>query len=193
MVKASSGQPHLNGREDNFILKSFNTKYGTFFYDSNWGSNNPNHRKLLRSYLAKELLNPTFLDLKKAKIVPYISNSHTKMIGGYFKSNNNLTAGFDLEEQSRISEKLVARVSSKEEIHLIGNKYSHFIWPIKEAGFKAFSNIISTLSEIEVFKVTPASSNGFYGQIKAGNKIGLFHAGTLNSDHLFATVVVNGK
>lgn len=53
--------------------------------------------------------------------------------------NLNPTAvGVDLEQTARLNEKLIRRIADKDEINLF-NPFGHwqFIWPIKEAAFKA--------------------------------------------------------
>jgi 4'-phosphopantetheinyl transferase EntD len=64
-----------------------------------------------------------------------ISISHSKSGGAILVSKNNKNIGIDLEERSRLTEKVLTRVSSETERKSAPNL--HFLWPAKEASFKA--------------------------------------------------------
>lgn len=62
----------------------------------------------------------------------FISISHSRSLGGYILSLNPI--GFDLEEKSRINQKIVSRISLQQEIQT--SPRPEFLWVAKEATFK---------------------------------------------------------
>lgn len=110
-----------------------------------FSSKNKNHRQLIRqdiiqkynqSLTADEILNIQNLDLipKSEKI--FFSISHHHEIGGY--SASSFQHGFDIELKSRISDRIIKRVSTSEEISK--SPELKFLWCAKEAAHKALNN-----------------------------------------------------
>ena len=68
-----------------------------------------------------------------------ISISHCKHMGAFlFTFDKNVSIGFDIEERNRITDKLVNRISSKEEIQQ--SPTSFLLWVAKEASFKCLNH-----------------------------------------------------
>lgn len=87
----------------------------------------------------------------------YISISHSNSEGGYAFSN--LPFGFDLIERDRLNEKIVARVSTTKEI--LDAIDPSFLWPAKESVFKAYSDQLEVITEIQIFGWKSISNNFF--------------------------------
>lgn len=132
----------------------------SFYIDSNFSSQNKNHRLLIRQHLVKtqahcinsaeEKENILNLDLLPQLKSVYISISHNSEFGGYVVSPQPI--GFDLELLTRIKKNIVERVCTNEDI-LKCPRYE-YLWGAKEACFKLISQNpdifapISALSEI---------------------------------------------
>lgn len=168
---------------------------GTLYYSQKWSSSSKNYRIKLREHINAHFPNLGFLDLSNKNPASFISISHCKALGGYFESSQRgKNTGFDLEEKIRISLSTVERVSFKSEMEIFDKLNLEdgfrFIWPIKEAGFKAFSQKISVIPEINVLDArVDTSSNLITGNLSAKDRKGIFCAGSLNSDILFASVL----
>ncbi len=136
---------------DDFIIR-FSTDYG---------SQSSEHRHLIRQTIAtefgenwSELERQNFLDLQQIPKMPklFASISHTHDHGVWIVGPRPV--GIDLEQTSRISEKIIARVCSAEEIShttkLFGSPL--VLWTAKESAFKALyrASQIRVLSEIEI-------------------------------------------
>nr|BFD68794.1 hypothetical protein HAGR004_38160 [Bdellovibrio sp. HAGR004] len=93
------------------------------FAHPDWGSHNPNHRGLLRAEIQKRTQGKTL----------YHSVSHTHDLGMFALCDSPI--GVDLEITSRVQEKVVARVSSEEELRQSPSAAA--LWCAKEACFKA--------------------------------------------------------
>lgn len=147
-----------------------------------WRSTASEHRSLIRQgFLERHALEIAdrveFLNLD---IIPslkrnFISISHSESEGGYAFSN--LPVGFDLIERSRLNEKVLARVSTSAEILAATDPY--YLWPAKEAVFKACSNQLSTMTEIhiDVWKKLGENFFNFEFQFKDKNNIATTRSG----------------
>lgn len=118
-----------------------------------WRSTVSEYRSLIRQgFLERHSLEiENRLDFLDLDIVPvlkrnYISISHSSTEGGYAFSN--LPFGFDLIERPRLNEKILARVSTSKEILEAADPC--FLWPAKEAVFKACSDHLFTITEVHV-------------------------------------------
>jgi 4'-phosphopantetheinyl transferase EntD len=111
-----------------------------------WGAENPQHRELIYSQL----------DQKMAGQKLYSSISHNQKIGGFAVSQ--YPVGFDIEESSRVSEAVIKRISTPEELKKAPDFAS--LWCAKEASFKALKNFEqpTTISQVEIeFEKSSAS------------------------------------
>lgn len=171
--------------------------YPNFCTSEKWGSKNKDHRHLLR----KELFN--FCESQKLKVLndfldlnirPQIENgtisiSHCESLGGFIVSNHFV--GLDIEDTSRLTDKLIDRISNKDEISNWNNiLYSkNAIWPAKESSFKLFSNYsaeckIKTISEISL---APLTDKKFSAQFKNLNAQGFYFEFT---NHIIAICTI---
>lgn len=143
---------------------------------SNWGSELSESRALIRSHLIQywqskagnQILD--FQDFVKSpgassvieeldemrtnKIpnLPWASQSisHCKTMGGWMATSQRFGMGFDLEERSRLSLKLISRIATPTEIS--ESPDALFLWSAKEASFKSLSrrNQPQIFSQIEI-------------------------------------------
>lgn len=126
--------------------------------NSNWSQNSESYRLKIREF-AQGLISPTqthssVLDLSRPltsailKGIPsYFSISHSTNSGVLAQSS--IPVGIDLELQSRVQEKVVARVSSTHE--LAAAPSPSFLWAAKESCFKALFHFKQpqTVSQLE--------------------------------------------
>lgn len=115
-----------------------------FSLSTDWSSEKPDHRVKIREHLA-DVDSAYFSKLQWAQLYDLnqrpepiqgsVSISHCHLIGGY--SYSSLGCGFDVEDVRRISDPVIMRTSSEEEI----SKSPHIkmLWVSKEAAFKALS------------------------------------------------------
>ena len=108
------------------------------FAHPDWGSHNPNHRDLLRAEIQKHTQGKTL----------YHSVSHTHDLGMFALCESPI--GVDLEITSRVQERVVARVSSEEELRAAPGASA--LWCAKEACFKALKTFEqpSVVSKISI-------------------------------------------
>ncbi len=108
------------------------------FAHSDWGSHNPAHRELLRAEIQKHTEGKNL----------YHSVSHTQDLGVFVLCESPI--GVDLEITSRVQEKVVARVSSDEELSAAPSASA--LWCAKEACFKALKTFEqpSVVSKISI-------------------------------------------
>ncbi|MEK6773186.1 MAG: 4'-phosphopantetheinyl transferase superfamily protein [Bdellovibrionota bacterium] len=130
-------------------------------FSADYGSHSSDHRHLIRQTIATEfgdnwsaLERQNFLDLQQIPKMPklFVSISHTHDHGVWIVGPRPV--GIDLEQTSRISEKIIARVCSAQEISNTTKFFgsSRALWTAKESAFKALSGTsqIRVLSEIEI-------------------------------------------
>ncbi|UXR65900.1 4'-phosphopantetheinyl transferase superfamily protein [Bdellovibrio bacteriovorus] len=108
------------------------------FAHTDWGSNNPSHRELLRAEIQKHTSGTTL----------YHSVSHTHDLGMFALCE--FPIGVDLEITLRVQDKVVARISTDEELRIAPNPSA--LWCAKEACFKALKTFEqpSVVSRISV-------------------------------------------
>lgn len=103
-----------------------------------WASDRPQYRLLLRQAIQSQLKvkEDSMLNLEKLPELPngFVSISHSQKVGGYVFSQKN-KVGLDIESAARVSNKIVQRVSSDDELKLAPGP-SH-LWCAKEALFKS--------------------------------------------------------
>lgn len=105
-----------------------------------WGAKHPGYRDLIRSSIAETLEVPESVrDLKQPPRSQRwsISISHASHFGGWVASPLPLRIGFDVEEGRRISQAVIERMSSPQEIAECPTPA--FLWCAKEAYFKALA------------------------------------------------------
>lgn len=139
---------------------------------SDWASSVPNFRKKIK----KEIINST----------DNISISHCPLMGG-FGMSSSWEIGFDLEVKSRCSLKLVERISPElKEESVFKDGLFHFIWSIKEAGFKCFSQetSVNVLSDVKVISF----ENDGLGTIQVKGFRAYYSVGMINSEVQYALV-----
>lgn len=109
------------------------------YCDEAWGSQNPDHRKLIHARAA---------ELKDARPDMYVSISHCEGMGAVAFSE--FPVGADVEVSARVLEKIVARVSSDDEVKSAPSFSA--LWSAKEACFKALRSFDqpSVLSQISI-------------------------------------------
>lgn len=135
----------------NFVMQ-FSPKYG---------SENPDHRNLIRTDLLhqfgeswSEQQKQIFLDLSEIPTLPngHVSISHTQNYGVWVYGAT--VVGVDLEQTNKIQDKIVARISGQSELdhtHSVATSFAP-LWTAKESSFKALNRItdIKLLSQIEI-------------------------------------------
>ncbi len=121
-----------------------------------WGSVNPNYRIEIRAQILSYLkahhpneASDTILNLNAPPILSslFVSISHCPGMGGFVLSSKSL--GFDIEDTFRITQKIIDRVSSEDEIKACPQ--IELLWPAKEATFKC-STEFYTISHIQILK-----------------------------------------
>lgn len=122
-----------------------------------WGSSEPEHRFRIRQFIAENIRacggpdhSEDILDLNK---VPALSNtqvsiSHCLQYGVIVFAQEPV--GVDVEDRARVQEKIVARLSSAEEMRAAPEPAS--LWVAKEATYKALKSFKQprVLSQIEM-------------------------------------------
>lgn len=118
-----------------------------------WRSMIEEHRTLIRKGIIEKYNHyvsdsSAFLNLN---IVPklnenFVSISHSNDAGGFVFAN--YPVGFDLIEQRRLNKNVVQRICKPGEIERSPNPF--YIWPAKEAVFKACSEQLTVVTEFEV-------------------------------------------
>lgn len=153
------------------ILRGLLTPSLELHLSSEWSSNSPDHRKLLRAFIAdhlclqgearKEVCDLTYPPQTADKKISLAHSLHIGVVGFA-----DVAIGVDIEQTSRVTEKIVERISSKEEMKAAPSVAD--LWVAKEAAFKALYNyeqpqIMSQVeigawqkhsSQIEIFHVT---------------------------------------
>ena len=88
----------------------------------------------------------TLLKIGEKPYCPFagLSISHCHHLGAFlFSFDSSISIGFDMEDQHRITKKLIHRISSKQEINQAPSP--SFLWTAKEASLKCLSNNQSPL------------------------------------------------
>ncbi len=145
-------------------VEGFDAESFDCFLSPRFGAKHTDHRLQLRTSLLGELqklqLDKTYIQFKSDLVLslnslPYckgigISVSHIESLGGFVLSEKYQDIGFDLEDPKRVSQSIVARMSSAEEVKNMPTPAK--LWTAKESAFKAISQKLKAevLSEIEV-------------------------------------------
>lgn len=125
-----------------------------------WGSENSNYRTEIRKgildYLKQhhpDQVAESIWDLNSPPVLKalFVSISHCLGMGGFAVCSKSL--GFDIEDTTRITQKIVDRVSSEDE--LTACPEFELLWPAKEAVFKC-STEFYTISHIHLIDWTPS-------------------------------------
>lgn len=123
-----------------------------------WGSDQKNYRREIRAALTGKL-GEDFSDLEKwpTSKKTAISISHCPGLGGFALLTKPGAIGFDVEVEARVQSKVMARMSSPQEMSLIPSP-AH-LWVAKEAAYKSLGETVQpiVLSEIEVRDWTRAT------------------------------------
>ena len=149
--------------------------YGHFYPLGRAGPNREARLKLRRTLVAhlEELVPPPSPISIRQLLIPglppqspqaAISISHCRTWAGFiFKSDPNPPLGLDIEQKSRITKKLVSRISRREEVE--GTPSCAFLWGAKEAAFKAVStkpgDLILGKVHIEGWETLDFQTQGF--------------------------------
>jgi len=113
---------------------------------SEFSAENKNHRQLIRQAIIENhkqsLTVNEITDIQNLDLIPkskkiFFSISHHQKIGGY--SASFVPHGFDVELKSRISDQIIKRVSTVDEI--LKSPDIKFLWCAKEAAYKALNNL----------------------------------------------------
>lgn len=103
-----------------------------------WGSENPDHRRKIRDYLAQRFEAQAVHDLGDLSRLPelrdgFVSVSHCRGLGGFLVSP--AWSGFDVELTDRVTPELAARIGDMEEFAQAPDPAA--LWCAKESAFKA--------------------------------------------------------
>jgi hypothetical protein len=111
------------------------------------------YRKQIRDHIVdtykSQLADNEISEIKNLNLIPksekiFFSISHHYKTGGYTACS--VAHGFDIELKSRISNQIIHRVSTPDEISESPN--IQFLWCAKEAAFKAMSSAHLTISDV---------------------------------------------
>jgi 4'-phosphopantetheinyl transferase len=124
---------------EKLFQKALNDPRLTIVTRADWGAHNPQHKELIYAALDQHLQRSPH---------PHSSISHTESEGGFVLSQ--FPVGFDIEVSERVTEKIVARVSSEEEVRSSPSFAS--LWSAKEASFKALKHFHqpTAMSQIKI-------------------------------------------
>ncbi|MFP5518795.1 MAG: 4'-phosphopantetheinyl transferase superfamily protein [Bdellovibrionia bacterium] len=138
------------------------------FSSPQWGANNENYRQNIRSFLQNKLQStePIILDLEQPLTLfreQFISISHSPETGVVALATQPL--GIDVESLTRITPKLVERISQPKE--LLTSPLPQVLWSAKEAAFKALVHFAQpqTMSQIEIGNWRNLDKNLFSYQV----------------------------
>ncbi len=155
-----------------------------------WGSENLNFRSEIRQAILDYLkahhpgeATDTILDLDAPPILKsmFVSISHCQGMGGFVLSSKSL--GFDIEDTSRITQKIIDRVSSDDEIKSCPQ--FELLWPAKEAIFKC-STEFYTISHIQILTWLKSQNNTY-----SFSSLTVAGWAFLDSSHSYAVAIKN--
>ena len=130
-----------------------------------WGSEHANYRAEIRKGILEYLklnypneISQSVWDLDSPPVLPsmFVSISHCLGMGGFVISSKSL--GFDIEDKTRITQKIIDRVSTEEELKACPN--FELLWPAKEAIFKC-STEFYTITHIQILSWHPTQNDTF--------------------------------
>jgi hypothetical protein len=172
------------------LSRYFFAKEDLFYADirEDWGSQNPDHRLLIRKGILEYLklsypdqLSDSLWDLETPPVLKnlFVSISHSDGMGGFILSNKSI--GLDIEKTIRLTEALVSRVSTPEEIQSCPDP--KLLWTCKEAVFKC-SPQFYTISHVHIdqWTVSEAQTPAFSSLTAKG---WAFH----DQDHTYAVAI----
>ncbi len=169
----------------NICLK---TSLGEVFLSSDWSSKKKDYRKKIRTQLYKKTKNASFLNLKTLPKSNkfFLSISHCKSLGGYALYLKK-EIGFDIEEMSRITPKIIKRISTQKNQLFFNKENQKFLWVIKEAAFK-FMPDKKNLPKMQI-KTLDKTSKGFYeGTLSLRGESANFLCGAVGESCIFSLV-----
>lgn len=176
--------------DSNICLK---TPLGEVFLSSNWSSVQEGHRDNIRTELYKKTKDASFLDLEKTPGVDFdtkgvfVSISHCKALGGY-ALHLSKKIGFDVEEQERIKESVIERISTAHDRNFFTEEKAKFLWVIKEAAYKLFSCDIDVMTEVQIQTLDKAGDSSFLGTLLVRGHTVDFLCGEVGEASIFALV-----
>jgi len=182
--------------KDDFIIK----------FSADYGSGRSGHRNLIRQdifdrfgYQFTSTEKESFFDLKRIPQIPrlFLSISHAVDLGVWVVGPS--AVGIDIEQSSRLTEKLIARISSQDEMSSAQNIVGSWkpLWTAKESAFKAFSQIseIQLMSEIEIrWEKAGGLDQGEYfhaSHNQTNKKIACKGFAILSNSHSFSLTILN--
>lgn len=150
-----------------------------------WGQENISYRTEIRKGILDYLkahhpdqVTKSIWDLDAPPVLNslFVSISHCPKIGGFVLSSKSL--GFDIEDTRRISQKIIDRVSTEEELKICPQ--FELLWPAKEATFKC-STEYYTIAHIHITSWTPSQNETY-----AFNNLTAEGWAFVDSDHSYA-------
>lgn len=149
------------------IQKITGVDFLNLYLKSEFGSENNNHRQLIRLEIVKnhsdrltveENKNIQNLELRPVAEKLFFSISHHQTVGGYSASNEK--HGFDVELKSRINDAIVVRISTRAEIFECPDL--KFLWCAKEAAFKALDDSALIISDLNIGSWVSQNKTGLW-------------------------------
>ncbi len=155
---------------------------------ASWGSENLSFRSAIRQAILAYLkthhpaeATDALLNLDAPPVLKsmFVSISHCQGMGGFVLSSRAL--GFDIEDTSRITQKIIDRVSSPDEIKSCPQ--FELLWPAKEATFKC-STEFYTISHIHILTWSKSQNDTYSFSSLTGAGWAF-----LDSNHSYAIVI----
>ncbi|MCB9073824.1 MAG: 4'-phosphopantetheinyl transferase superfamily protein [Bdellovibrionaceae bacterium] len=162
------------------------------------GSQHKDHRTLLRKMISDTLVaeghsapeHVDDLDQRLQHDSLSISVSHTIDASIFAWIPKPLQVGVDIELVNRITDPVIERVSTEEEVNTAPDV--KLLWTAKEAVFKAISPQAKTMSEIEIYNWQPVSGHTYTFQTRrqpSGEIIDGFGSICLSMSHFLSFFV----
>jgi 4'-phosphopantetheinyl transferase len=149
------------------IQKTTGIDFLNLYLKNEFGSENLNHRQLIRSQIIQnhsdqlsvaENKNIQNLDLPPKAKKLFFSISHNQSLGGYSVSNE--PHGFDVELKSRLTDAIILRVSAGAEV--LEAPDLKFLWCAKEAAFKALGDNTVIISDLNICHWSSQNKTGLW-------------------------------
>ena len=160
--------PYLTDEDIEQLRKILKLPNLEIFLRSTWGSQNSNHRQEIHGFLKEKMAAPH-------ELLSTCSISHCSGLGGFvfstYDSNHVVQLGFDIEENSRVTDEIARRVcKSSDEFSKAPSAAS--LWTAKEAAFKALKGPEqpAVVSDIELDGWQTLNSHIETVRIKNGQK-----------------------
>lgn len=167
---------------------------GEIFYaqmQEDWGSHNSNHRMLIRKALLEYLkqnhpseVEDSIWDLESPPVLKTlkVSISHCHKMGGFVVCSRPV--GFDVEETSRITPRLLERITTEEERKRCPEP--EILWTAKESIFKCVSQYVM-ITQIHVDSWAVAQNETFFF-----TSLGVQGWGCKTPEHTYALTLKKG-